>query len=164
MSDDNENSTDSEGIRNLRKQYEDQAKELKALRESLAGYQKAERQTTVASILKAKGLPEKAASLYSGEDVSEDAVGKWAENYADIFGAQPASTQSGTPADPNAAAAARMAAATQSSPSTQSIAPDGYVVGDPNEMLHAIKTLPYEELVKLGYMPKQGGIFDPAPR
>lgn len=152
---DDENSTDSEGIKNLRKQFEDQAKQLKAVNEQLAKYQSQERQSTVADILKAKGVNPKAASLYSGEDVSEDAVSKWAQDYAEVFGAASASEGSGQQSDANAQAAARVAGATFSIPQSRAVATDGRVLGDPNEILHAIKTLPMEELVKLGYMPSE---------
>ena len=146
MSDETE-LNDSNGIANLRKQYEETQKALKEAQSELGQYRAEKRKASVAEVLKAKGLPERAASLYSGEDTSEDAVGKWVEEYADVFGVKQEE-------DPNAQAAERLAAAsTGNSASIQNAGKQ--VLGDPEAILHAIQTLPYDELVKLGYMPER---------
>lgn len=152
MSDDSfesESSSDGgEGIKNLRKQYEEQKKELETLRQEREQRLAAERQSKVAEILAAKGAPAGAAKFYSGEDASEGAVGKWLEDNADVFGvkapAQP---------DPNAEAAARVAAASYGSPEVVSNQGNGRVIGDPEELARQIASAPYEELVRLGIMP-----------
>jgi len=81
MSDDEDLDNDSEGIKNLRKQFAELKKERTAEQEELSKFRLGARTTSVSTILKAKGIPESAAKLYTGEDTSEDAVGKWLEEY-----------------------------------------------------------------------------------
>jgi hypothetical protein len=146
MSDENDDmESESEGIKGLRKQYEAQAKELKEAQARLAELDKAKRQSSVADILTAKGVSATAAKFYSDDDVSEDAVGKWVEAHADVFGINKAETDNSTP-DPNAEAARRVAEASfGTSPDFASVVGR---VADPEAAMRAIKTLPYEELVK----------------
>lgn len=154
MSDENETheNSDSNGIANLRKQYEEQKKQNDALLAELNSFRSEKRQATVAEVLKAKGVSPAAAKLYSGEDVSEDAVGKWLEENADVFGAPSKQI------DPNEADAARVAAASfGNTAGVQQDPAPGQVLGDPEQILHAIKTLPYEDLQKLGIMPQDKG-------
>jgi hypothetical protein len=151
MSDDND-IEDSAGIANLRKEFEARAKQLEALQAELNGYKAKERVGTVESVLKAKGLEDRAtavAKLYRDEDVSEDAVGKWLEENATAFGV----TQQSNQPDPNADAAARLAAASYGQPATTPIQGQQLPLGNPEELAHLIKTQPFEELVKLGLMP-----------
>lgn len=153
MSDEND-TNEGNGIADLRKQYETLAKQNKTLLDEVSTYRAEKRQATVAEVLKAKGLPAKAASLYSDEDVSEDAVNKWAEQYAEVFGVKQAADEA---ANKNAQDAKRVSDASHGQP-VEGVNPftPGMVIGDPVEMEHAIRTLPYEELVRLGYMPKPG--------
>lgn len=147
MSDD-EFSEDTDGIKQLRQHAKDTADALKAANEQLAKYQAQERDATVKSVLKAKGLPEKAATFYQG-DASEDAVSKWVDENADIFGVRPSGQNDG-----NAAAAAAVAAASYgAAPVDPGLGPDRKVYGDPGELLKLLKTLPYAEAVKLGLLP-----------
>jgi hypothetical protein len=151
MSDEND-TEDTAGIASLRKQHDAQAKQLEALQAELSGYKAKERVGTVESVLKAKGLEDRAsaiARLYSGEDTSEDTVGKWLEENATAFGVTQQSNQS----DPNADAAARLAAASYGQPATTPIQGQQLPLGNPEELEHLIKTQPFEELVKLGLMP-----------
>ena len=156
MSDEN-TSDEGEGIKNLRKEFESLKRQNAELHEALGGYQKRDRQAAVANILTTKGVDAKAASLYEGEDVTEDAVGKWLDEQrqrAALFGvATPPATQpqQQTPTDAAVAAVAQAMSGNQS-PIGEPPAP-GAVFGNAAEIEHAIKTLPYEELVKLGYMP-----------
>ena len=143
-----ENSGDSEGIKSLRKQYEQTAKELKAAQERLAEIDKRERQTSVAELLKAKGVSPSAAKFYNGDDVSEDAVGKWIEDHADVFGLNKQEAQQ---VDPNEEAARRVSEASYGTTPTHPT-PMGQVA-DPIEALRQMQSLPYEELVKLGRVP-----------
>lgn len=152
---DESNEHDSEGIKNLRKQYNATKKERDEFQKELAAYRQKERSATVAEILKAKGIPSSAAKFYTAEDASEDAVGKWVEENADIFG-KPSSPAEKS--DPNAEAAQRVAGASfgnHGGIETQA-GIGGRVLGDPEEIAHALKTLPYEELQKMGLMPPSG--------
>lgn len=147
-----ENQNDSEGIKNLRKQFEAQKKELAELREFREQTTQEKRLTTVAEFLKAKGIPESAAKFYDGDDTSEDAVGKWLEANADVFQIKTAESVPGDPApDANAQAAQRVTA--QSYGATPAVpTPNGASV-DPIEGERLMRTLPYEELEKLGFVP-----------
>lgn len=151
--------SDSEGIKSLRKQYEQTAKELKETQARLAEYDQRERRESVAGILKAKGVSPSAAKFYSEDDVSEDAVGKWVEAHADVFGLGKAETNNEI--DPNAEAARRVAeasfGATEDRPSI------GARVADPEEALRLMQTLPYDELVKHGLVPDPSQLWG-APR
>ena len=153
-----ENITDEgEGIASLRKQYEATRKQNEELAKELAAFRNEKRQATVAEVLKAKGLPEKAASLYSGDDVSPDAVGKWVSDYADVFGIKQEGGAAQA-ADPNAANAERVSAASFGAPGTEQFTP-GQPVGDPVELLHLMNTLPYEKLVELNLQPKPNRLY-----
>lgn len=161
MSDENEfDGNEGEGVASLRKQYNALKKQNDEMLASLANYQKQERQSTLAAALKAKGLPEKAASLYTGDDVSDDAVGKWLESYADVFGAAPQQQTSTTVIDPNAEAAQRTSAAAyeNAEPGFDQL---GQVFGDPSEAEKLMRSLPYEELEKRGWVPAAGTLHNP---
>jgi hypothetical protein len=157
MSDENI-SDEGEGIKDLRKQYAEQKKANEQLATELAAFRAEKRTATVAEVLKAKGLPAKAASLYTGDDASEDAVGKWVESYADVFGVTPQASVN----DENAAAAQRVSDASfGSGEGINSNGPSGQrVLGDPAEIERAIKSLPYDKLVELGYMPATGQLYN----
>ena len=144
MSDDNLN--DSDGIANLRKQYDELKASLTERDKKIAAFEKKERNSSLGEILKAKGLKETVANHYSG-DVSEEAVTQWATDLGLL---------SVSENDANAEAARRAAAASGDSGSLsvdQSVTPGQRVLGDPEQILNALNTLPYAELVKLGYMP-----------
>lgn len=160
MSDLDENGAEeSEGIKNLRKQYEAIAKQNKELTEQLGMYQAKERSNTVGDILKAKGFSPKAATFYTADDVSEDAVGKWVEEHGDVLVKEATSNGESNSQqrvqDANALAAQRLIGEAQ--PDALGIAaPAGNNnLGDPQEVLRAIQTLPMAELQKLGYMPTE---------
>jgi hypothetical protein len=146
MSDDEDLDNDSEGIKNLRKQFAELKKERTAEQEELNKFRLGARTASVTGFLKAKGIPESAAKLYTGEDTSEDAVGKWLEDFADVF--QP---KSGT--DENAQNAQRVSDASQGASSTQQNGTDLRVLGDIDEIRRALDTLPREELEKMGLVP-----------
>lgn len=69
-----------------RKHYRKLEKDHASLLERLDKAEKAERKRTVESVIKSKGLPEKVASLYTGDDASEEAVATWLESFSDVFG------------------------------------------------------------------------------
>lgn len=152
MSEENESSNEGEGIKNLRSQYETLKSQNEQLLSELGTFKAAQRTTTVAGVLKAKGLDDakaaKAAALYSGDDASEDAVGKWLDNYADVFGVAAPAAQNDN--------VERVSAASFGTTDTNQNGPTGRVLGAPDEIARALSTLPMEELVKLGYMPKPG--------
>jgi len=153
---------DSEGIKNLRKEFE-ALKKLNAERETeLNKYRDAERSGNVAKILQAKGIDEaravKTAKLYAG-DPSEDAVGKWAEEFADVFGV---SAPAGDVNDANAQAATRVSGASHGSSNSGAGArtESGAVLGDPAELARYIRATPMEQLVAEGLMPQPGTLFN----
>lgn len=87
--DEEETQDESTGIRQLRahlKELEKQIKTVTAERDELAGKQ---RQATVVEIVKSRNLPDKVAALVP-KDIGTDseAVTKWLDEYADIFGAK----------------------------------------------------------------------------
>lgn len=156
MSDEFDTEDQGEGIKGLRKQYEALKAERDAQAKELAAFKAAQRQSSVAEVLKAKGLPATAAKLYNGDDTSEEAVGKWLEEFADVFGG----TSAGSAEDSNAADAQRVSAASGGASSGTAVEAGGNsIIGDPAEMLHLMQTLPYEELQKRGYMPPSGTLF-----
>lgn len=159
MSEENEVTNEGEGIKNLRKEFNALKEQLKVRDEEIAGLRAYKRERSVSDVLKAKGVEEKkaakAAALYTGDDDSEDAVGKWLESYADVFGIT-ANTNSGSENDANAAAAERTSMASFGS-LDPGVSEAGPVVGDFAEMERAMRTLPYEELVKRGYLPDVSG-------
>lgn len=137
---------DSEGIKNLRKQFDELSKQNKQLLDELTGYRTADRNKAVGDILKAKGVSEKLAGLYSGDDTSEGAVAKWLEDY----GLQGSASQQN---DPNIEAAHRVAEATYGSDYSVETPQQGVFVGNPDEIRTLLNTLPQEELVKRGFIP-----------
>lgn len=166
MSDEtNTGQNDTGGIAQLRKQVEEQAKQLTALSEENAGLRAEKRTTDVASTLKAKGLDEKrAASLakfYSGEDASAESVGKWLDENADAFGVTQGSQQTPPAAnapsgDPNVAAAqAVQQAAFGTTTPTNPPAGAPIVVGDPAELQRLYEGgASVEQLQAMGLFPK----------
>jgi len=156
MSDDDELGDDNEGegIKNLRKQFAALKKERDADQEELTKFRQGARTTSVAGILKAKGIPESAAKLYTAEDTSEDAVGKWLEEYGDVF------HLSSGESDENSKNAQRVSAASFGGTTSTDPSTGKPVFGDLDEMRIALDTLPREELEKLGYIPPDP-IFGP---
>lgn len=153
MSEENLPDEEGDGIKNLRKQYDAIKKERDEFATELDTFRAEKRVSSVAEVFKAKNLPENAAKLYTGSDTSPEAVGKWIEEFADVFNVKPVD-------DANAQNAQRVSDASFGAPDNEPAPQGGQVLGDPAEIQRAITTLPYEELVKLGYMPKQGTLFN----
>lgn len=163
---DETNPDEGEGIKSLRKQYDAMKKEKDEMAERLSKFEAAHRTATVAETLKAKGIPETAASLYSGDDTSPEAVSKWVEQYADLFGGAKAPAEN-SPPDPNAQAAARVSQASFGHPEAPSPQGNGQVLGDPAEIRRGIESAAsYDDLVKnYGFPPLAGGLYvNPARR
>lgn len=163
MSDENESNETGETGKGLRAQLEKALADLQAEKAVADQFRTSQRTETVKGILKAKGVPESAARLYTGDDVSDDAVGKWIDEYKDVFTGAPAGQQAGGAGtvDPNAAAAQRVSDASYGNAQTPQAAGDNKILGAPEEILRALQTLPMDDLIKMGYMPKPGTIFNP---
>lgn len=148
----------------LRSAYEAMKKQNDELLSELGKFRKEQRVSQVAGVLKAKGVPEDAASLYAGEDTSEAAVTKWLEQYAGVFGVKQEQQAAGAPpaADPNADAARRIAGNAYGNLEGLSAPPTGEpILGDPAEMEHFMRTAPIEALQKAGLYPASGTLFNP---
>lgn len=87
---DNEAQMDgSDLLKKLRKAKRADEKRIKELTEQLEGFSKAQRESTVKSILEKKGVNQKAARLILKDmdgDFSEEAVSNWLDDNADLFG------------------------------------------------------------------------------
>lgn len=148
-----ESGSESEGIKSLRTAKAKADKELVELRKELGEFRATQRKNSVAGILKSKGVPEAAAAFYSGDDVSDAAVTNWLTEYADVFNLK----QEEKP-NPQEDALRKMLAATSTDAErlfSGKQSTTGPITGDPEEILSLLDTLPYEELVKQGLMPKQ---------
>jgi hypothetical protein len=92
--DDQDNDTDapmdgSDLLKKLRKAKRADEKRIKELTEQLEGFSKAQRESTVKSVLEKKGVNQKAARLVLKDldgDFSEEAVSNWLDENADLFG------------------------------------------------------------------------------
>lgn len=151
-------SDEGEGIKNLRKQYEALKKQNEEQSKMLSEFLGEKRKATVGEILKAKGVSPQAAALYSGEDVSEDAVGKWLESYAEVF--KPATQETAPPAlpqnDPNANNAQRVmesAFFTVAQPVVPAV--DGRISGSPTDIARLLESGTREQLEAAGLIPKR---------
>ena len=87
---DNEAQMDgSDLLKKLRKAKRADEKRIKELTEQLEGFSKAQRESTVKSILEKKGVNQKAARLILKDldgDFSEESVTNWLDENADLFG------------------------------------------------------------------------------
>jgi len=82
---------DSQLVKDLRKQLRDKAKALNELQTKVENFETQSRASSIADVLKAKGLPEKVARLLPKDvEATEEGVGKWLEEYGDVFGVAPA--------------------------------------------------------------------------
>jgi|SRR5882762_1224543 len=143
----------------LRKQLEEALAKLKTLESETVKYRERDRAETVRNALKAKQVPDAGlhiADLYTAEDVSDDAVGKWLEKYGSALGVQSnAGDGQQQEVDQNAVNAGRVNAASfgDSDAGTEQLQTG--VMGNPEELMRLMNTLPdYDSLVKAGLMPK----------
>jgi hypothetical protein len=89
---DTETETQMDGsdlLKKLRKAKRADEKRIKELTEQLEGFSKAQRESTVKSVLEKKGVNQKAARLVLKDldgDFSEEAVSNWLDDNADLFG------------------------------------------------------------------------------
>lgn len=80
--------SDSDLIKSLRKALKDAAKTIKEKDDVLSGFSKKERATTLADVLKAKGLDNpKVTKLYPADaETTPEAVDAWLAEYGELFG------------------------------------------------------------------------------
>lgn len=79
---------DSTAMRELRKADRAKAKRITELETQLASLSGAARERTVGEVLRARNLNPKIASFIPADvEATEDAVGKWLDEYGDVFGA-----------------------------------------------------------------------------
>jgi hypothetical protein len=89
---DTENEAQLDGsdlLKKLRKAKRADEKRIKELTEQLEGFSKAQRESTVKSILEQKGVNQKAARLILKDldgEFSEESVSNWLDDNADLFG------------------------------------------------------------------------------
>jgi len=89
---DTENEAQLDGsdlLKKLRKAKRADEKRIKELTEQLEGFSKAQRESTVKSILEQKGVNQKAARLILKDldgEFSEESVSSWLDDNADLFG------------------------------------------------------------------------------
>ena len=79
----------SDLLKKLRKAKRADEKRIKELTEQLEGFSKAQRESTVKSILEKKGVNQKAARLILKDldgEFSEESVSNWLDENADLFG------------------------------------------------------------------------------
>lgn len=119
------------------------------LEKELAKLQGASRVSDLAKTLEAKGVNPKVAGFYPKEaDVSDDAVGKWLVENADIFG-----IDLGTDDNKNAEAAAAVQTMHTAVDTAQPVTPTE--VGSVEELTELYRNLPMEQLVERGLLPKE---------
>lgn len=89
-----DDSNESEGIKNLRKQFKEQAKLIKEQSELIAQFATANRGSVVSQALTNRGLDGRVAKFYPADlGTDDESVDKWVNENKDIFGpAQPAGT------------------------------------------------------------------------
>ena len=75
-------------VKKLRKANRASEKRIKELTEQLEGFSKAQRESTVKSVLEQKGINPKAARLILKDldEVNEESVSNWLDDNADLFG------------------------------------------------------------------------------
>ena len=78
----------SDLLKKLRKAKRADEKRIKELTEQLEGFSKAQRESTVKSVLEKKGVNLKAARLVMKDldDINEETVSNWLDENADLFG------------------------------------------------------------------------------
>ena len=78
----------SDLLKKLRKAKRADEKRIKELTEQLEGFSKAQRESTVKSVLEKKGVNLKAARLVMKDldDINEESVSNWLDENADLFG------------------------------------------------------------------------------
>jgi hypothetical protein len=89
---------DSSVLRELRKAHNAQLKRIKELEEQVASYSKETRSRSVKELLASRDLNPKIASFIPEDVEGEEALGKWLDDNADVFGGAPAAASQAPPA------------------------------------------------------------------
>lgn len=91
MNNDWDDSNESEGMKNMRKQLKKLGEQVSALEAEKATWQVQNRSAVVTQALTSRGLPAKVANFYPADlGTDDESVGKWYEENKDVFGpAQP---------------------------------------------------------------------------
>lgn len=98
---------DSSVIRELRKVNNAQAKRLKEMEEKLASFTKESRSRSVQQLLASRDLnPKIAAFIPDDVEATEEALGRWLDEYGDVFGVTP--SQPAEPPSPSIATLRQM--------------------------------------------------------
>jgi hypothetical protein len=84
-----EDDYDDNGIKNLRKADRAKSKRIKELEDELEGLRKFQRESTLSSVLKDKGVNPKIAAFIPSDIAGDpESIAKWLEEYGDLFGGQ----------------------------------------------------------------------------
>lgn len=154
---DDGNQEGSDLLKDLRSQLKDKAKRERELSEQLAGLEAKVRERTVADVLSTKGVPAKVARLVPADiGADEDAVGKWLEDYKDLFGTseeKPDTESTEQPSGESTVPAEAQAAMTKVAQTGASgvIPQSGY-----QEQLDKVRTATPEELLAMIAEAQQG--------
>lgn len=91
-------------VKQLRKANKQKEKELAELKANFENLNKAQRERAIKDVLSSRGVNSKIAAFIPGDiEASEDAVSRWLDDYADVFGFE--KPQQATPnVDPKQAA------------------------------------------------------------
>ena len=85
--DEDDFSTDSDLVKQLRKAAKQKDKELQELRSQFESLNKAQRERAIKDALASRGVNQKIASFIPQDiDPTEESVSKWLSEYADVFG------------------------------------------------------------------------------
>lgn len=113
-------------IKDMRKRERAKDKRIKELEEKLQNFDKITRESSVKSILEKKGVSAKASHFILKDidgEVTEDAITKWLDNYADLLNikADPASSETPQVSDSEKAALMQQDELTQGAKSPNSL-------------------------------------------
>jgi hypothetical protein len=97
---------DSSVLKDLRKAHSAQVKRIKELEAQVATFSQESRSRSVRELLASRDLNPKIASFIPEEVEGPEALGKWLDDNADVFGVTPA--QPAQPPDPSIAALRQM--------------------------------------------------------
>jgi hypothetical protein len=87
---DGDHGGDTDLVKNLRAALRAKSKEANQYKEELGNVSKVTRKTTIENLLKARELDAKIAALIPSDvEPTEESVGKWLDEYGDVFGVKP---------------------------------------------------------------------------
>jgi hypothetical protein len=94
-------SGDSGAIKELRKAYKAAQRQNKELMEQLDSLKSSVRDRSVQDVIASRGLPSKVAKLIPKDAASAEEVEAWLDEYGEVFGIKPDSSEEQQPAAPN---------------------------------------------------------------